>query len=74
MTSDSLSEQQTIEVVADSKEKSNHLKFNAVIRAFLANISIALIKLISWYFTKSSAMFAEAVHSAVDSFNSICSA
>ena len=72
MTSDSLSEQQPISVSASSKEKNNRLKFNAVIRAFLANISIALIKLISWYFTKSSAMFAEAVHSAVDSFNSIC--
>ena len=72
MTSDSLAEQQTSEVSVSSKEKSNHLKFSAVIRAFLANIAIALIKLVSWYFTKSSAMFAEAVHSGVDSFNSIC--
>ena len=72
MTSDSLAEQQTQEVNVSSREKSNHLKFNAVIRAFLANIAIALIKLVSWYFTKSSAMFAEAVHSGVDSFNSIC--
>ncbi|MBE7704846.1 MAG: cation diffusion facilitator family transporter [Cyanobacteria bacterium SIG29] len=72
MVSDSISEQDVLETNITSKEKSNHLKFSAVIRAFLANISIALIKLISWYFTKSSAMFAEAVHSAVDSFNSIC--
>ena len=72
MVSDSISEQNIQQTEKNSKEKSNRLKFNAVIRAFLANISIALIKLISWYFTKSSAMFAEAVHSAVDSFNSVC--
>ena len=72
MVSDSIPEQNIQQVEKSSKEKSNRLKFNAVIRAFLANISIALIKLISWYFTKSSAMFAEAVHSAVDSFNSVC--
>ena len=72
MVSDSISEQNVQQTEQSSKEKSNRLKFNAVIRAFLANISIALIKLISWYFTKSSAMFAEAVHSAVDSFNSVC--
>lgn len=72
MISDSISEQQTVEVEASSKEKSNRLKFRAVVRAFLANIFITLIKLGSWYFTKSSAMFAEAVHSSVDSFNSIC--
>ena len=72
MVSDSISEQVVQQTEQSSKEKSNRLKFNAVIRAFLANISIALIKLISWYFTKSSAMFAEAVHSAVDSFNSVC--
>ena len=64
MVSDSISEQNVQQTEQSSKEKSNRLKFNAVIRAFLANISIALIKLISWYFTKSSAMFAEAVHSA----------
>ena len=72
MVSDSIPEQNIQQTEKSSKEKSNRLKFNAVIRAFLANISIALIKLISWYFTKSSAMFAEAVHSAVDSFNSVC--
>ncbi len=72
MVSDSISEQNVQQTEKSSREKSNRLKFNAVIRAFLANISIALIKLISWYFTKSSAMFAEAVHSAVDSFNSVC--
>lgn len=74
MTSDSIVEKSSIDTPApfDSKEKSNRLKFRAVVRAFLANIFITLIKLVSWYFTKSSAMFAEAVHSGVDSFNSIC--
>lgn len=72
MTSDSISEQQTSEVNVATRENSNRLKFRAVVRAFLANLFITLIKLVSWYFTKSSAMFAEAVHSAVDSFNSIC--
>lgn len=74
MTSDSIVEKSNIEPPApsDSKEKSNRLNFKAVVRAFLANIFITLIKLFCWYFTKSSAMFAEAVHSGVDSFNSIC--
>ncbi len=74
MTSDSISVQGSQDKPAgDSlKTESNHLKFKAVVRAFLANIFITLIKLVSWYFTKSSAMFAEAVHSGVDSFNSIC--
>ncbi len=74
MTSDTIAENSNIENPApvDSKEKSNRLNFRAVVRAFVANILIALIKLVSWYFTKSSAMFAEAVHSGVDSFNSIC--
>lgn len=74
MLSDSISEQQLSEIsaAAASKEKSNHLKFRAVVRAFLANLLITFIKLLSWWFTKSSAMFAEAVHSSVDSFNSIC--
>lgn len=74
MTSDSIAENINTEnsVPLDTKEKSNRLKFRAVFRAFLANVFITLIKLVSWYFTKSSAMFAEAVHSGVDSFNSIC--
>ena len=55
-----------------SFDESAGLKFKAVIRAFAANVFIMLIKLVSWQITKSSAMFAEAVHSGVDSFNSIC--
>ncbi len=74
MTSDSVSTPQEIDIVdaAGEKNQAINLKFRAVVRAFLANIFITLIKLASWYFTKSSAMFAEAVHSGVDSFNSIC--
>ena len=74
MTSDSISAQSSTQTAepAGVKKDNLSLKFNAVVRAFIANLLIALIKLISWYFTKSSAMFAEAVHSGVDSFNSIC--
>jgi len=74
MTSDSVSAppQNDILESAEKKNQNINLKFRAVVRAFLANIFITLIKLASWYFTKSSAMFAEAVHSGVDSFNSIC--
>ncbi len=74
MTSESVSTPQKIDNVdaAGEKNQAINLKFRAVVRAFLANVFITLIKLLSWYFTKSSAMFAEAVHSGVDSFNSIC--
>ncbi len=74
MTSDSIPVENKTETTEafNSKKESNRLNFRAVVRAFLANVFITLIKLISWYFTKSSAMFAEAVHSGVDSFNSIC--
>ena len=71
MISDSTTEQQIIETT-NTKQNSAHMSFKAVVSAFIANLGITLIKLGSWYFTKSSAMFAEAVHSAVDSFNSIC--
>lgn len=47
-------------------------KLRAVIRAFIANIGIALVKFVCFFFSKSSAMLAEAIHSLVDSFNSIC--
>ena len=50
----------------------DNTKLKAVIRAFVANIGIALVKFICFAFTKSSAMLAEAIHSCVDSFNSIC--
>jgi cation diffusion facilitator family transporter len=54
------------------KNKQSSAKLRAVIRAFIANIGIALVKYICFLFSKSSAMLAEAIHSSVDSFNSIC--
>ncbi|MDD3013110.1 MAG: cation diffusion facilitator family transporter [Candidatus Gastranaerophilales bacterium] len=44
----------------------------AVWRALFANIGIAGIKLICWFFSRSSAMLSEAIHSGADSFNSLC--
>lgn len=60
----------TEEIVAN--EKAENTKFIAVIKALVANIGIALVKLICFFFSSSSAMLAEAIHSGVDSFNSIC--
>ncbi|MGM9994348.1 MAG: cation diffusion facilitator family transporter [Candidatus Avigastranaerophilus sp.] len=74
MASDSISSQESAQANSQNiqeKEKIN-LNFRAVVRAFIANISIALIKFAAGILTGSSAMFSEAVHSAVDSFNSIC--
>lgn len=65
---------QTISVSIDStsQEKAENSKFMAVIKALIANIGIALVKLICFFFSGSSAMLAEAIHSGVDSFNGIC--
>ena len=54
------------------REKVDNSKFMAVIKALIANLGIALVKLICFFFSSSSAMLAEAIHSGVDSFNSIC--
>lgn len=54
------------------QESSYFLKEKAVWRALFANLAIVVIKLISWFFSKSSAMLAEAIHSAGDAFNSLC--
>lgn len=62
--------QNTVEAISENNVDS--IKLKAVIRAFLANIGIALVKLICFLFSQSSAMLAEAIHSGVDSFNSIC--
>lgn len=60
------------EAIVEDKNGIDNTKQKAIIRAFLANIGIALVKLICFAFSKSSAMLAEAIHSGVDSFNSIC--
>src|SRR5574344_2190198 len=56
----------------DNTEKADNTKFMAVIRALIANVGIALVKFVCFLFSSSSAMLAEAIHSGVDSFNSIC--
>lgn len=65
-------------VYISTKEKDSlncpELEFSerAVWRALFANLGIAGIKLICWFFSKSSAMLSEAIHSGADSFNSLC--
>ena len=61
-----------VENPQETKEGVDNTKLKAVIRAFIANIGIAAVKFICFFFSKSSAMLAEAIHSSVDSFNSIC--
>lgn len=61
-----------VENPQETKEGVDNTKLKAVIRAFIANIGIASVKFICFFFSKSSAMLAEAIHSSVDSFNSIC--
>ena len=61
-----------ISINENDKNKIIRSKSKAVVRAFLANIGIALVKLLCFFVSKSSAMLAEAIHSGVDSFNSIC--
>ena len=55
-----------------SNDKDIHAKTMAVVRAFVANAGIALIKLFCFFITKSSAMLSESIHSGVDGFNSLC--
>ena len=58
--------------IEDNKNTIGSTKLSAVIRAFIANIGIALVKFWCFWFSGSSAMLAESLHSGVDSFNSIC--
>ncbi len=74
MSSDS-SHSDSPEILQESdlnQPKSIKPKVLAVIRALIANVGIALIKLICALITSSSAMLSEAAHSFVDSFNSLC--
>lgn len=54
------------------KKLSLEYKTQAIIRALVANIGIGIIKLTCFFFSKSSAMLSEAIHSLLDSFNSFC--
>ena len=67
-----ISDSKEIKEVTDEKKRIDNTKRRAIIRAFLANIGIALVKLVCFLVSRSSAMLAEAIHSGVDSFNSIC--
>jgi len=60
------------QAIDESSLKIDDTKIKAVYRAFFANVGIAIIKFICFLVSKSSAMLAESIHSAVDSFNSIC--
>ena len=62
----------SVSIETVNQEKVDNSKFMAVIKALIANLGIALVKLICFFFSSSSAMLAEAIHSGVDSFNSIC--
>ncbi|MDD3419565.1 MAG: cation diffusion facilitator family transporter [Candidatus Gastranaerophilales bacterium] len=56
----------------DGKSLQTIYKTRAIIRALVANLGIAFIKLLCWFLSNSSAMLSEAIHSSLDSFNSFC--
>lgn len=71
--SDTKNHETIIKTDKDSENESlSIVKGKAVWRALFANIGIAAIKLVCWYISRSSAMLSESIHSAADSFNSLC--
>ena len=75
MSSDSIinTDEGSQQTYYNSKDHSEHfISDMAVWRALFANLGIAAIKLACWNISKSSALLSEAIHSAADSFNSLC--
>lgn len=54
------------------RQSENIISEKAILKALIANWGIAAIKLICWFFSRSSAMLSESIHSGADGFNSLC--
>lgn len=62
----------SVDTEHDAADSDHIQSVVAVWRALFANIGIAGIKFTCWLISHSSAMLSESIHSAADSFNSIC--
>lgn len=70
-----IEDKRQIELKTKAQEKKDLqviYKTKAIYRALFANIGIAGLKLTCWFFSKSTALLSEAIHSLLDSFNSFC--